>query len=106
MIHVAIEHEAKNILGSLKKYFLDEDTEKDNLEDALVSIKEINKIMNRMPENAIPTFITIELDLIYSDGRTIQRPLKVLFMKVLNNIKENLNFLEGKQVLKAQLSLL
>ena len=54
MIHVAIEHEAKNILGSLKKYFLDEDTEKGNLEDALVSIKEINKIMNRMPEKCDP----------------------------------------------------
>ena len=54
MIHVAIEHEAKNILGSLKKYFLDEETEKGNLEDALVSIKEINKIMNRMPEKCDP----------------------------------------------------
>ncbi len=31
----------KKVDDKLKKYFLDEDTEKDNLEDALVSIKEI-----------------------------------------------------------------
>ncbi len=39
MIHVAIEYEAKNILGSLKKYYLDEDKEPKHLGDALISIK-------------------------------------------------------------------
>ena len=54
MIHVAIEYEAKNVLGSLKKYYLDEDFENKNLEDALTSIKKINEIMNRMPEKCDP----------------------------------------------------
>ena len=54
MIHVAIEYEAKNILGSLKKYYLDEDMEPKHLKDALISIKKINEIMNRMPEKCDP----------------------------------------------------
>ena len=54
MIHVAIEYEAKNILGSLKKYYLDEDKEPKHLGDALISIKKINEIMNRMPEKCDP----------------------------------------------------
>ena len=54
MVHVAIEDEAKNILGSLKKYYLDEDKKSQHLEDALISIKKINEIMNRMPEKCDP----------------------------------------------------
>ena len=53
MIHVAIEHEAKQILSSLNKYFFDSG-DLSNLEDALVSIKKINEIMNRMPEKCDP----------------------------------------------------
>ena len=106
MIHVAIEHEAKNILGSLKKYFLDEDTEKDNLEDALVSIKEINKIMNRMPEKCDPyIYYNRVRPYIFGWKNNPATPQGVVYEGV-ENIKENLNFLEGKQVLKAQLSLL
>jgi|TARA_B000000477_G_scaffold123593_1_gene129381 indoleamine 2,3-dioxygenase len=53
MIHVAIEHEAKEILSSLKQYFFDSG-DKNNLEEALISIKKINAIMNRMPEKCDP----------------------------------------------------
>ncbi len=54
MIHVAIEYEAKHILGSLKKYYIDKETEIEHLENALISIKKINEIMNRMPEKCDP----------------------------------------------------
>ncbi len=54
MIHVAIEHEAKNVLSYLKNYFLDESFDDNNLELALNSIKKINSIMNRMPEKCDP----------------------------------------------------
>jgi len=54
MIHVAIEYEAKEILSSLKSCFLDKSLDKSYLQKALVSIKKINAIMNRMPEKCDP----------------------------------------------------
>ena len=54
MIHIAIEHEAKEILNSLKTYYLDKNKDQSYLENALVSIKKINQIMNRMPEKCDP----------------------------------------------------
>jgi len=54
MIHVAIEHEAKHILGSLKDYFFNGSFEIEKLQIALNSIKKINEIMNRMPEKCDP----------------------------------------------------
>ena len=54
MIHVAIEYEAKVILSNLKSYFLDENLDKSLLEKSLESIKNINSIMNRMPEKCDP----------------------------------------------------
>jgi len=53
MIHVAIEFEAKNLLESLGQFFLSKEKE-EFLEEALKSIKRINKIMNRMPEKCDP----------------------------------------------------
>ena len=54
MIHIAIEHEAKEILNNLKTYYLDKNEDQSYLEIALVSIKKINQIMNRMPEKCDP----------------------------------------------------
>ena len=54
MIHIAIEHEAKEILNNLKTYYLDKSEDQSYLENALVSIKKINQIMNRMPEKCDP----------------------------------------------------
>ncbi len=54
MIHIAIEHEAKEILNNLKTYYLDKNEDQSFLENALVSIKKINQIMNRMPEKCDP----------------------------------------------------
>ena len=54
MIHIAIEHEAKEILNNLKNYYLDKNEDQSYLENALVSIKKINQIMNRMPEKCDP----------------------------------------------------
>ena len=54
MIHIAIEHEAKEILNNLKIYYLDKSEDQSYLENALVSIKKINQIMNRMPEKCDP----------------------------------------------------
>ena len=54
MIHIAIEHEAKEILNNLKTYYLDRSEDQSYLENALVSIKKINQIMNRMPEKCDP----------------------------------------------------
>ncbi len=54
MIHIAIEHEAKEILNNLKTYYLDKNEDQSYLESALVSIKKINQIMNRMPEKCDP----------------------------------------------------
>ena len=54
MIHIAIEHEAKEILNNLKTYYLDKNKDQSYLENALVSIKKINQIMNRMPEKCDP----------------------------------------------------
>ena len=54
MIHVAIEHEAKELLSNLKSYFLDEKLDQSNLHKSLESIKKINSIMNRMPEKCDP----------------------------------------------------
>ena len=54
MIHIAIEYEAKEILNNLKTYYLDKNEDQSYLENALVSIKKINQIMNRMPENCDP----------------------------------------------------
>ncbi len=54
MIHVAIEYEAKEILSSLKSFFLDKNLDKSYLQKALDSIKKINAIMNRMPEKCDP----------------------------------------------------
>ena len=54
MIHIAIEHEAKEILNNLKTNYLDKNEDQSYLENALVSIKKINQIMNRMPENCDP----------------------------------------------------
>ena len=54
MIHIAIEHEAKEILNNLKTYYLDKNEDESYLENALVSIKKINQIMNRMPEKCDP----------------------------------------------------
>ena len=54
MIHIAIEHEAKEILNNLKTYYLDQNEDQSYLENALVSIKKINQIMNRMPEKCDP----------------------------------------------------
>ena len=54
MIHIAIEHEAKEILHNLKTYYLDKNEDQSYLENALVSIKKINQIMNRMPEKCDP----------------------------------------------------
>ena len=54
MIHIAIEHEAKEILNNLKTYYLDKNEDQSYLENALVSIKKINQIMNRMPEKCDP----------------------------------------------------
>jgi indoleamine 2,3-dioxygenase len=54
MIHIAIEHEAREILNNLKIYYLDENEDQSYLENALVSIKKINQIMNRMPEKCDP----------------------------------------------------
>ena len=54
MIHIAIEHEAKEILNNLKTYYLDKNEDPSYLENALVSIKKINQIMNRMPEKCDP----------------------------------------------------
>ena len=54
MIHIAIEHEAKEILNNLKTYYLDQNKDQSYLENALVSIKKINQIMNRMPEKCDP----------------------------------------------------
>ena len=53
MIHVAIEFEAKNLLESLGQFFLSKEKE-EFLEEALRSIKKINKIMNRMPDRCDP----------------------------------------------------
>ncbi len=54
MIHIAIEHEAKEILNNLKTYYLDKNEDQSYLENAIVSIKKINQIMNRMPEKCDP----------------------------------------------------
>ena len=54
MIHVAIEHEAKELLSNLKSYFLDEKLDQSYLHKSLESIKKINSIMNRMPEKCDP----------------------------------------------------
>ena len=54
MIHIAIEHEAKEILNNLKIYYLDKNEDQSYLENALVSIKKINQIMNSMPEKCDP----------------------------------------------------
>ena len=54
MIHIAIEHEAKEILNNLKTYYLDKNEDQSYLENALVSIKKINQIMNRIPEKCDP----------------------------------------------------
>ncbi len=54
MIHIAIEHEAKEILNNLKTYYLDKSEDQSYLENALLSIKKINQIMNRMPEKCDP----------------------------------------------------
>ena len=54
MIHIAIEHEAKEILNNLKTYYLDKNEDQSYLENGLVSIKKINQIMNRMPEKCDP----------------------------------------------------
>ena len=54
MIHIAIEHEAKEIQNNLKTYYLDKNEDQSYLENALVSIKKINQIMNRMPEKCDP----------------------------------------------------
>ena len=54
MIHIAIEHEAKEILNNLKTYYLDKNEDQSYLENALVSIKKFNQIMNRMPEKCDP----------------------------------------------------
>ena len=54
MIQIAIEHEAKEILNNLKTYYLDKNEDQSYLENALVSIKKINQIMNRMPEKCDP----------------------------------------------------
>jgi len=54
MIHIAIELEAKEILNNLKIYYLDKNEDQSYLENALVSIKKINQIMNRMPEKCDP----------------------------------------------------
>ncbi len=54
MIHIAIENEAKEILNNLKTYYLDKNEDQSYLENALVSIKKINQIMNRMPEKCDP----------------------------------------------------
>ena len=54
MIHIAIEYEAKEILNNLKTYYLDKNEDQSYLENALVSIKKINQIMNRMPEKCDP----------------------------------------------------
>ena len=54
MIHIAIEYEAKEILNNLKTYYLDKTEDQSYLENALVSIKKINQIMNRMPEKCDP----------------------------------------------------
>ena len=54
MIHIAIEHEAKEILNNLKTYYLDQNEDQSYLENALVSIKKINQIMKRMPEKCDP----------------------------------------------------
>ncbi len=54
MIHIAIEHEAKEILNNLKIYYLDKNEDQSYLKNALVSIKKINQIMNRMPEKCDP----------------------------------------------------
>ena len=54
MIHIAIEQEAKEILNNLKTYYLDKNEDQSYLENALVSIKKINQIMNRMPEKCDP----------------------------------------------------
>ena len=54
MIHIGIEHEAKEILNNLKTYYLDKNEDQSYLENALVSIKKINQIMNRMPEKCDP----------------------------------------------------
>ena len=54
MIHIAIEHEAKEILNNLKTYYLDKNEDQSYLENALVSIKKINQIMNKMPEKCDP----------------------------------------------------
>ena len=54
MIHIAIEQEAKEILNNLKTYYLDQNEDQSYLENALVSIKKINQIMNRMPEKCDP----------------------------------------------------
>ncbi len=54
MIHIAIEHEAKEILNNLKTYYLDKNEDQSYLENALISIKKINQIMNRMPEKCDP----------------------------------------------------
>ena len=54
MIHIAIEHEAKEILNNLKTYYLDKNEDQSYLDNALVSIKKINQIMNRMPEKCDP----------------------------------------------------
>ena len=53
MIHVAIEFEAKKLLRSLGQFFLSDEKE-ELLEEALISIKKINTIMNRMPERCDP----------------------------------------------------
>ena len=53
MIHVAIEFEAKNLLQSLGQFFLSDEKE-EFLEEALISIKKINKILNRMPDRCDP----------------------------------------------------
>ena len=54
MIHIAIEHEPKEILNNIKTYYLDKNEDQSYLENALVSIKKINQIMNRMPEKCDP----------------------------------------------------
>ena len=54
MIHIAIEQEAKEILNNLKIYYLDKNEDQSYLENALISIKKINQIMNRMPEKCDP----------------------------------------------------
>ena len=54
MIHIAIEYEAKFLLGSLYEFFVNDCEDENYLGNAMDSIKNINLIMNRMPEHCDP----------------------------------------------------